>query len=321
MAAAVSVQRADIGSSEAPDLRRLRVRAKLRRHAIAYCFLLPNLVAFAVFFAWPIVALVRQSLERGGVLGPATFVGLSNWKAAAHDPTFLHSLVVTGKYCLMVVPPVIVLGFGVALIFSRSRGGGGSIARVVILLPVLAPIVAAAFIWQFVVQPQFGLASVTGRLVGFGSLDPLGSYSLALPAVAALDIWRSFGFWSLVLLAALLDVPRDLYNAARLDGASALRRFWHVTLPGTRSTTLIVVVLSIVFTMQAFDSVFILTGGGPSNTSETAVLYMYQSMFVNANPGYGAALGLILVIVIILLTGAVVALFRRGGRRAFGIAP
>ncbi len=141
---------------------------------------------------------------------------------------------------------------------------------------------------------------------------------LALPSIALLEVWRGTGFWALFLLAALLAVSRELYDAAAIDGASPWSRFRFVTLPGSRPTLLVAVVLTTLVSMQVFDSVFVLTNGGPAGATDTAVLYIYRSVFESGDPGYGAVLSLILMALIVLLTVVIVRVTGAGGRHERG---
>jgi multiple sugar transport system permease protein len=148
--------------------------------------------------------------------------------------------------------------------------------------------------------------------VGAEPLNGLGDDRLALPSIALLEVWRGTGFWALFLLAALLAVPRDLYDAAAIDGASAWSRFRFVTVPGIAPTLLVAVMLTTLVSMQVFDSVFVLTNGGPAGATDTAVLYIYRSVFESGDPGYGAVLSLVLMAFIVALT---LTILRVAGRR------
>jgi ABC-type sugar transport system permease subunit len=295
------------------ELQTARRRHTLRRNAVALAFLAPSLLAFSAFLLFPVVWVVRQSFLAGGVLGPARWVGLENWTQALSDPTLTRSLRNTVVYTAMVVPVTLVLALGLALLLRRVRRGG-VVVRTVVYLPSLAPVVLAALIWVFMVQPDFGLLNVVNRALGIAPLNLLGDERLALPTIAGLDVWRGFGFWAILLLAALLAVPPELYQAAALDGASPARRFWHVTLPSIRPVLAVAALLAVVLSMQVFDSVYILTNGGPSGSTRTAVFYIYTSVFETGNPGYGAVLSLILLVCIVALTLAMAQIARRVGR-------
>jgi multiple sugar transport system permease protein/sn-glycerol 3-phosphate transport system permease protein len=297
-------------SAGATTLRRARRRQAVRRNLTAYAFLAPGLVFFAAFLVLPVAWVVRQSFLEGGVLGPPTFVGLENWTRAIGDPALVRSLRNTLTYTAMVVPVTLALALGLALLLRGVRRGG-ALVRTVVYLPSLAPVVLAALVWVFMVQPDFGLLNLANRTLGVAPLNLLGDQRLALPTIAGLDVWRGVGFWGVLLLAGLLGVPRELYQAAELDGASPARRFWHVTLPGLRPVLTVSTLLLTVLSMQVFDSVYVLTNGGPDGATQTAVFYIYTSVFETGNPGYGAVLTLILVAVIVVLTLGAARLVRR----------
>jgi multiple sugar transport system permease protein len=294
---------------------RARRRQALRRWLVAYAFLAPGFVAFAAFLLVPVAWVVRQSFLEGGVLGASQGVGLDNWREAVHDPALTEALRNTVLYTAMVVPATIGLGLLLAVLLRGVRRGGAAL-RTLLYLPSLAPIVLAALVWVFMVQPDFGLLNLVNRTLGVEPLNLLGDERLALPTIAGLDIWRGFGFWGMLLLAALIGVPPELYQAAALDGASPLRRFWHVTLPSIRPVLAVAALLVTVTSMQVFDSVYVLTNGGPAGATRTAVFYIYTSIFETGNPGYGAVLSLILLAVVVLLTFAIARVARRVGARA-----
>jgi len=297
------------------ELERARRRHARRRTLQAYAFLAPSLLFFGAFLALPVAWVIRQSFLQGGVLGPPRWVGLENWRQALGDDQLVGSLRTTVTYTAMVVPVTIALALGVALLLRGARRGGG-VARTVLYLPSLAPVVLAALVWVFMVQPDFGLLNLANRALGLRPLNLLGDPHLALATIAGLDIWRGVGFWALVLLAALLAVPAELHHAAALDGASPARRLWHVTLPYIRPVLAVCALLATVLSMQVFDSVYVLTNGGPDGATRTAVFYIYTSIFESGNPGYGAVLSLILLAAIVALTGAAAKALQLAARRA-----
>jgi multiple sugar transport system permease protein len=295
------------------DLRRARRRHRLRRNAAAYAFLAPNLLFWAAFLVVPVLWVVRQSFMSGGVLGPATWVGLDNWAQAPADEELRRSLWHTVVFTAMTVPVVLAVAMALALLLRGVRRGAAPV-RAIVYLPSLAPVVLAGLLWIFVVNPDVGLLNAGVRAVGGEPLNWLGNERLALPTIALLEVWRGTGFWALFLLAALLAVSRELYDAASIDGASAWSRFRFVTLPGIGPTLLVAVVLTTLVSMQVFDSVFVLTNGGPAGATDTAVLYIYRSVFESGDPGYGAVLSLVLMAFIVALTLVIVrVLGRRSG--------
>ena len=293
------------------DLRRLERAQRRRRNTAALAFLAPNLVVFCAFLLLPVAWVVRQSFMEGGVLGPASWVGLDNWGAALEDEDLRRSLWHTLQFTLMTVPAVLGVALALALLL-RGLTRGGALVRAVVYLPSLAPVVLAGLLWIFVVNPDVGLLNAAVRAAGAEPINWLGDEQLALPSIALLEVWRGTGFWALFLLAALLAVSRELYDAAAIDGASPWSRFRFVTLPGIAPTLLVAVVLTTLVSMQVFDSVFVLTNGGPAGATDTAVLYIYRSVFESGEPGYGAVLSLVLMALIVLLTVVIV---RVAGRR------
>jgi multiple sugar transport system permease protein len=295
------------------------LREGLRETATAYLFLLPGFLFFGAFLLLPIAWVVRQSFQQGGVLGTTHWVGLANWKAAFHDPNLLAALKHTGVYTAMVVPLTVLVALGLGVLMRNVRRGG-AVFRTLIYLPSLAPPALLALIWIFVVHPDFGLLNITTRTLGYKPINFLGDPNLALPTLAMLDVWRSVGSWALLIYAGLSMIPMQLYQSAEIDGASSIRRFWHVSLPGVRGVVAVVCILTLVVSMQVFDSVFLLTKGSPEGSTTTAVYYIYTSVFQDANPGYGAVLSIILLVAIMALTGVIawlvtVALRRRSGDR------
>jgi ABC-type sugar transport system permease subunit len=241
------------------------------------------------------------SLRSGGVLGPIEYVGLSNWKEAFVDPLALRSLRNSAVYAAIIIPGALILGMIVAL-FLRNIRKGQTVFRSAVYFPVLAPLVVCGLIWLFMVHPDFGTFNLIIRAFGGEPLNFLGRGELALPVVASVETWRGIGFWAVFFLAALIALPTELYQAAQLDGASGWRRFFSLTLPLLRPTILFALVLVTIYTLQIFDSVYVMTDGGPGNATTTIVWYIYRNLFTYSNVGYGATLSFLLLIVILLLT-------------------
>lgn len=292
---------------------RLARRARARRAAVAYAFLAPNLILLTAFMLVPIAWLVPESFSTGGILGPRRWVGLENWKAVFHDEIVVRSLLNTLKFVAIAVPSVFVLAMGLALLLRPMRRGAAA-ARAFIYVPTLAPMTLLALTWVFVVNPDFGVLNIALRQIGVSPVNWLGDTRFSMIAIAMLEVWRGLGFWALFFLAALVGLSRDPLDAAELDGASAWQRLRLITLPMMRPTLVFAVVIGVVLNLQVFDSVFILTDGGPVGSTQTAVWYIYKSIFQYNQPGYGAALSLVLVVVIFVLTAVVVRVVFRSGR-------
>jgi ABC-type sugar transport system permease subunit len=290
---------------------RLRRQQARRRALTAYAFLLPNAVFFLAFLVAPILFLLYLTFHEGGIITPARFVGLENWINVWNDPLVRTVIANTLYYCLLAIPSVFVIGMILALCLQWLPRGSG-LFRSLFYLPTLTPYVTAALIWLFVVQRDFGALNMFLSLFGIPPQNWLGSPTLVMPSIAMLEVWRGVGFWTLLFLAALLALPPELYQAATIDGASGWQQFRHITLPLLRPTFFFAVVMATIWNLQLFDSVSILTDGGPSNASATVVWYIYKAMFqFNEKTGFAAALSFVLLLFILILTLIEIRLLRK----------
>ncbi len=198
-----------------------------------------------------------------------------------------------------------------ALCLQRIPRASGPF-RALFYLPTLTPYVTAALIWLFMVQRDFGALNVFLGLFGIPPQNWLGNPTLVMPSIAMLEVWRGVGFWTLLFLASLLALPPELYQAATIDGASGWQQLRHITLPLMRPTFFFAVVMATIWNLQLFDSVSILTDGGPSNASATVVWYIYKAMFqFNDKTGFAAALSFVLLLFILILTLVEIRLLRK----------
>lgn len=294
--------------------RRLRRRYRARRSLIAYGFLAPNLIFFALFLLLPIGWLVWLTFHQGGVLGPPKFVGFENWERTFTDGLVLKSIGNTLFYCMMAIPAVFAIAMIMALALNAIPRGGVTL-RSILYLPTLQPILVAALMWTFVLHPDFGVLNIIARTLHGEPINFLGDIDLAMPTIAMVEVWRGVGFWTLLFLAGIVSLPRELYYAAELDGAGPVQRFWKLTLPLLRPTFYFAVIFATIVNLQLFDSVFVLTDGGPVNSTATVAWYVYRSLFSFAETGFGSTLSLVLVAVVLALTAVQTYLLReRPGR-------
>lgn len=285
----------------AEEHRRMARRFKRKWTITGYAFLAPNLIFFAIFLLFPVGWVFWFSLKSGGIIGPTEFVGFSNWKDAFTDPLTLKTIRNSAMFAGILMPSVLILGMIVAL-FLRNIKKAQTVFRSAIYFPVLAPTVVASIIFMFLVHPDFGAFNLTIRAFGGEVVNFLGSTVTALPTIAVVEAWRETGFWVVFFLASLSGLPSELYEAAHLDGASGWRRFFNLTLPLLRPTILFALVLVTIYTLQIFDSVYIMTDGGPASSTATIVWYIYRNLFTYGHVGYGATLSFVLLIVILALT-------------------
>ncbi|WP_127523048.1 sugar ABC transporter permease [Mesorhizobium sp. Z1-4] len=283
------------------ELIRARRRQSLRRNLTAYAFLAPALAMFVLFLAWPVVMLFIQSFQTGGVMGPAKFVGLANWRQIFSDDLVRQTIFNTLFYAAMAIPAVFIIAMVLALCLNAIRIGHTPI-KTILYFPTLQPILIAALMFTFVLHQDFGILNILMRAITGEPVNFLGNASLAMPTIAMVEVWKGAGFWTMLFLAGIQGLPRDLFHAAELDGAGPLRRFFELTLPLLKPTFFFSVVFATIVNLQVFDSVFVLTDGGPANATATTAWYIYRSLFSFNEPGYGATLSFILVLVVLALT-------------------
>ncbi|WP_332825266.1 carbohydrate ABC transporter permease [Ramlibacter sp.] len=292
----------------AGTLERQERRFALALFAPAFLLLLLTTTAPLVFLGWN--SLQKLDLSMPWISG---FAGLDNYTKMGADPRFWNSLWLTVVYTASTVILQVIIGLSLALLVLQIPRGQG-LLRVAAILPiVLAPVVVGLFWRTLVLAPDFGLVDVVTRTLGLGSHNWLGDPQLALISVIAIHTWQWTPFAFLVLLATLATLPPDVYEAARLDRASAWQRFRYITLPLIRPAVVMVVILRTMTALSAFAAIFAATGGGPGTSTEILNLYAYRTSFTELNIGYGSALAMVLLAITLFVSWL---LFRR--RKAVG---
>jgi ABC-type sugar transport system permease subunit len=292
----------------AAEHRRLRRRWVLQRNLTGWAFIAPVGAFFVVFLLIPVIGVFWWSTQSGRLLGGNEFVGFDNFTRIVKSIEASGALRTTVVFALLSVPAIIVLAMVLGMLLARVRRGG-TVYRFLVYFPVLVPPIVVGLIWVFLTHSDFGMFNLILRGVGMEPVNWL-SASNALPVVAAADVWRSVGYWAIFFLAAIIGLPRELYEAAHLDGADTVRRFWHVTLPGIRNILLLAVLMSTIWALQVFDIVLVLTRGGPGTSTRTAVYYVWWYVFGDGQVGLGAAISVLLLVVILGMTLVVLRLMR-----------
>ena len=288
--------------------------------------LAPALVAIALFFAIPVAAGLVLSFTDFDIyavadLGNARFVGFANYAGLVADPLFWTALRNTLVLVGLGLPSTLAVALAGALLVHSRLARFRGLYRTIFFAPVVTTLVAVAIVWRYLYHPRYGLLDHMLAAVGLPEIDWLGDPRWALPAIALLSVWRNFGYALVILVAGLGAIPVSLYEAARLDGASAWQQFRHVTLPGLRPTLLFVSVLTTVGLFQSFAEPYVMTRGGPLNATTTIALLMYQQGFRWWNMGRAAAIAFILfglVLALSLLQNAAGRGLRSGARREAG---
>jgi ABC-type sugar transport system permease subunit len=263
-----------------------------RRTLIAMAFIAVPVVSSIVFLYGPMVVSAWWSLTEYNGIEPAKFVGLDNYvKLFTNDAVFLKALRNTTAFTFfgMLIGPT--LGLLTALMLNQ-KVRLQSFFRTAYFLPVMTSLVVTATIWRMLLNRN-GLLNDFLAIFGVGPIGWLSDPHFALPSIIVASVWQGFGFETVIFLAALQAIPRDLYDAAAVDGASSLQQFRHVTLPQLRPVLIFVYIVGIIGSFQVFDQVYVMTGGGPVNSTTTLVLYLY-SRFMNLRLGYASAIAYIL---------------------------
>lgn len=273
-------------------------RQRRRELLTALVMLAPSLVFLATFTYWPIV----RSMAYGFFdvqLGSSKifFVGWENYQRLWHDPVFWQSLRNTVLYMVVTVPVSIGLALVMAVALDRKLSGT-AFYRSTFFYPVMVPSVAAGMVWVFLYAPGYGPINGLMDLLGLPKLEWLYDSDWALPAIMFMSVWKYAGYFMLILLAALQLVPRDLYEAARLDGVSGFRQLVHITIPLISPTLYFVVVIGVLHSYQIFDYVFVMTQGGPADATNVLTFYIYQNAFQFQDIGTASAIANILLLVV-----------------------
>jgi multiple sugar transport system permease protein len=277
--------------------------ARRREALTGYLFLAPWAAGFAIFIAGPTLVSAFLSLTRYDILRPPLFVGLDNyWRAAFNDPQFWASLGRTGYFALLMVPAALTIALGLALLLNR-RTPGVALFRAAYFLPHLVPIAAAAVIWLWILDPRFGPLNALLGWLGIPGPGWLTSTSWAIPGIALIALWMAAGGNAMIIfLAALQGVPRELTEAATIDGAGAWQRFRHVTLPMISPALFFNLILAIIAALKVFTIPLVATEGGPAYATYFYALHIYMQAFQFFNMGYAAALAWVLLVIVMILT-------------------
>jgi multiple sugar transport system permease protein len=292
-----------------------RRRFSKRRARAGRMFVAPNLTAVAVFMLFPLGFSLYMSAQKWDLFRPAKFVGLANYHSLfADDPLFVIALRNTVVYTVGTVVPTVLISLAVAGVLNR-KVKGISIFRTIIFLPLAVSSVVMAVVWQFVFNTNNGLLNIMLGWIGIGPVPWLNDPKWAMLSLCTVSVWRSVPFATVILLAAMQGVSDNLYEAAKLDGAGEIRQFVSITVPLIRGAVSFVMVISIIHAFQAFDLVYVLTGGngGPETATYVLGIMLFQHAFSFLEFGYASALAWVMFAILLVLT---VLQLRLGRRRA-----
>jgi multiple sugar transport system permease protein len=287
-------------------------RARARSRWAGFTFVLPALVLFVIFFVSPLVLTVWISLNNWPLLGAHSWVGFANFGEVLGDPQFWRATGFTLEFALLVVPILFVVGLVLALLLSASNVAT-AVIRTVIFLPVSLGFAAASYLWLSLLDPNVGTANQLLADVGIipHRIDWFDTGLKALLVVVAITVWKFAGFSMVGFINGLNSIPKELEEAASIDGAGPIRVFFSIKLPLLRQTTAFVLTFLIVTAFLTFDQFYILTAGGPQNSTITVVYWIYNTSFIRENLGTGSAMSLIFLVMLAAVTGLQLFLLRQ----------
>jgi multiple sugar transport system permease protein len=284
-------------------------RDRVEQILVAYLFLLPDVLGLLIFVVGPMLLAFAISFSDWRLVGAPEFMGLRNYETILRDPKFSASLLRTVSYTLGYVPVVYTLSLGIAVLLTR-RARGNIFFRTIYFMPVAMSMVVAGVIWRFMFDPGNGLINETLSAFGLPTAQWTGNVQSSMVSVQIVAIWKSVGYFMIILLAGIQDIPSDYIEAAQIDGASNWQIFRRIIMPLLRPTSFFVIVVLTVNSLQAFDQIYVMTRGGPAQSTYTLVMYIYEKAFREWNFGYAGAMAVVLFTMIFILTFIQVRYFR-----------
>ncbi|MBS0388060.1 MAG: sugar ABC transporter permease [Proteobacteria bacterium] len=290
----------------------------MNRAAAGWWFSLPALLLIAVFFLLPVVAALLLSFtdfDLYALADPANLrvVGLDNYRSLLATPIFWQALGNTALFVVLGVPLSLLASLGAALLLDSQLARLKPLLRTALFAPVVTTLVAVALVWRYLLHTRYGLLNELLAHLGLGPIDWLGDPDWAMPSIVLLAVWKNFGYNMIILLAALQAIPEELYEAARLEGATALGRLRHVTLPLLAPTLALVGIVTVSGYFQLFTEPYVMTQGGPLQSTVSVLYYMFEQGFSYWKLGYAASVAFVLFALVLLFTALQLRLTRRLG--------
>ena len=283
------------------DFRKARSRYRRRALLPVVGFLGPCILLWSIFLAAPMIWSIWLSFNTGGLIDEAKFVGMDNWSRMFANEELVKSLKNTGVYVVIAIAVVFSLALTLAGLLNSNKRGQ-NFFKVALYFPLLVPPIMAGMIFFFLTHYDMGIINLALQATGRAKLNFLGENPNAMLTIVSLEVWRGLGFWVLFFLAGLQGIPSDLIDAAKIDGAGPARRFRKISIPTLRPLLLFAVIIALIFNFQLFDSVQVLTKGGPVLGTSSVVWFIYKRMFAFQDIGLAYATSVALLIVVVTLT-------------------
>ncbi len=278
------------------------MNSKKREAIIAVLFIIPALIPLVVFWIWPMLYSFFVSFTNWDMMSPQyDMVGFKNYIDLLHNADFYKAIFNTLYFMAGSVIPTIIGGLMLAVLLNKKIKGMG-IYRTILFSPWITPTVAVSIVWSWIFQPRAGIANWLLSLIHIAPLQWTQSEKYAMPAILIVTVWKSVGWAMIFYLEALQKVPKELIEAAKIDGANKINAFMKVTLPMISPTTFFLVIMTGINSLQAYDQIQILTQGGPAGSTRTILYMYYQSAFQNFNAGEAAAIATVLILITAILS-------------------
>ena len=280
------------------------MKEKAYEKARPYLMIAPAMVGILLFTIYPVISLVRLSFMNVNMLDDSKtrFVGFENYEKVFARPDFIKSLNNTIVYTVAVVLIITLLALVLAVWLNSKKSAMNSVVQAVIFSPHVVAIVSVALIWQWMMEPNFGLFNYVLRTLGLPTSKWLTSSDTAMACVILISVWKAVGYDMLIFLAALQGVPKELYESAKLDNASKWTVFWKITIPMVSPQLFFTLIIRTISSFKVFDTVRVLTEGGPNNATTTLVYTIYREAMFNMRIGYSAVIGVVLLVIVGILT-------------------
>ncbi|MFA6952866.1 MAG: sugar ABC transporter permease [Candidatus Methanomethylophilaceae archaeon] len=271
------------------------------KKTVPYLFILPNMVLFLVFMIVPLLMSFCYSFTRWNGLGSPVFIGLKNYTKLFTDSVFLQSVWNTFRFSLMTVPLLVVMALAFAIFLNQNLRFKG-VYRTVLYLPSVVSNVAAGMIFIWLFNPQIGLINYLLTDIGASPVDWTNDVRYAIFMVVTATLWSRIGYNMVIYLAGLQSIPTTYYEAAIVDGASKVQKLWYITLPLLKSSHIFIFITAVIYSFRSFDLIYVMTKGGPLNSTKTLVVYIYDMAFGRNQYGVASAASVVLLLIMMVFT-------------------
>lgn len=271
------------------------------KYFIPYLFLLPSLLVFSTFMWFPLLFAFFISFHKWKIAGAPEFTGFLNYTRILNDSTFAAALKNTIVYTIGTVPLALFIAFVLALALNRKLKGI-AFFRGAYFFPVVVSYVVVSLIWQWMYQTDTGIINHFLSLAGFKPVNWLNNPKIALWAIILMSVWKTLGYYMVIFLAGLQGIPSYTYEAAKIDGVNRWQKTFKITIPLMKPTILFCIVIAMINSFKVFDQIYIMTKGGPGESTLVLVQYIYQAAFETLNMGYGCSIGIVFFIMVLFLT-------------------